>query len=146
MVKKETNIANINTLFQIPIQSKSTIGAFKSISISSILSNFSPLQSLHNTFLANANCKAIANYNYIFLSLNTLQYLGIKGLFDHVTQNKSRLCVTKEDQLLLYVRRKRGVGKYCIIYALEFDFILLNRKNEFIISALIGYAVNGIVR
>lgn len=43
------------------------------------------------------------------------------------------------------MKRERRVGKRCVIYALEIDFILLNRKNELTISKLTECAVNDIV-
>lgn len=58
----------------------------------------------------------------------------VEGSFDHIIRNKGRLYVTKEDQLLLYVRGEGEVGKDHMIYALEIGFILLNKRRELMIS------------
>ncbi len=68
----------------------------------------------------------------------------MEGVFDHLIENKDRLCVTREDQLLLYVRGERGVGKSRVIHALEMGFTLLNRRNELMISAPTKCAAGGI--
>lgn len=83
----------------------------------------------------------MTDHIHVVLLLNTLQRLVIEEIFDHIIQNKDRLYITREDQLLLYVRGERGIGKNCVIYGLEMGFTLLNRRNELIISALIGCAV-----
>lgn len=59
----------------------------------------------------------------------------MKEILDYIIRNKSRLCVTKENQLLLYIEEERGVRKSCVIYVLEMDFILLDRKNQLMLSA-----------
>lgn len=59
-------------------------------------------------------------------------------------QSKGSLCIVREDQLLIYVRGKKKVRKSCIIHILEVGFTLLNRKNNFMISALTEYAAKGI--
>lgn len=56
----------------------------------------------------------------------------MEGILDHVIRNKDKLC---KDQLLIYVKEKREVRKSHVIYALEMGFILVNKKNELIISA-----------
>lgn len=78
------------------------------------------------------------------LPFNTLQRLVLEGIFDHVIQNKGRLYVTREDQLLLYVRGEGRVGKDRIIHVLEMSFTLLNRGNELMISASTRFAAEGI--
>ncbi len=70
----------------------------------------------------------------------------MEGIFDHVIQNKRKLCVKREDQLPLYVRGEWGVGKSRVIHALEMGFILLNRRNKLMISVLTGCAAKGIGR
>lgn len=65
-------------------------------------------------------------------------------MFDHVIQNKDKLCITKEDQLLLYVKVEKRVKKIREIHILEMDFTLLNKKNGLMISVLTGCAVEGI--
>ncbi len=61
----------------------------------------------------------------------------MEGIFNHVIQNKVKLCVIREDQLLLYISGEERVGKICVIFALEMGFTLLNRRNELMISVLI---------
>lgn len=60
--------------------------------------------------------------------------------------NKDKVCIIKKNQLPLYVRREKRIGKSCVIYILEMGFTLLNKKNEHIILALTECAVenNGI--
>lgn len=70
----------------------------------------------------------------------------MKRIFSYVIQNKDRLCVIREDQLLLYVREEKRIGKSCVIYALKTGFTLLNKKNEFMISAPTRYAAEDIRR
>lgn len=55
-----------------------------------------------------------------------------------------RLCITRGDQLLLYIKRGKGVKKCRVIYALEITFILLDKNNEPMLSASTGCAVEGI--
>lgn len=50
----------------------------------------------------------------------------------------------REDQLLLYMRKKEKVGKSYIIYMLEISFTLLNKKNELIILASTECLAEGI--
>ena len=59
----------------------------------------------------------------------------MKKVLDQVIRNKKRLCVTRENQLLLYIRGEVGVGKSCMIYMLEIGFILLDKRNELMLSA-----------
>lgn len=73
-----------------------------------------------------------------------MYYLIIKDIFNCVIQNKGQLCITREDQLLLYVKREIKVVKSRKIYKLEIGFILLNKRNEPMIFVLIKYAVKGI--
>lgn len=68
----------------------------------------------------------------------------MEGIFDHVIQNKGRFCITREDQLLLYVKGKGEIGKNRVIYTLEMSFTLLNKRNELMISALIECAAESI--
>ncbi len=70
----------------------------------------------------------------------------MERIFDHVIQNKGRLYITREDQLLLYVRGEERVEKSCMIYALEMSFTLLNRRNELMISVPTRYVAKSIGR
>lgn len=81
------------------------------------------------------------------LPLNILQCLVISGIFDYVIWNKNRLYgIIRKNQLPLCVKRERGVRKICVIHTLEISFILLNKKNELIISASTGYAIESMER
>lgn len=135
IVETKTDVANINTQLQASVRSISTIKALESILTNSILPNSSPSQFLDDIIIANTNCKAITNYIHAVLPLNTLQRLVVKEIFVYGIRNKGTFCVTREDLLLLYVRGKRGVGKSHVIYALEMDFILLNRRKKLMILA-----------
>lgn len=121
----------------------STIEAFKPILTNSTLPDFLPSQPLDNIIVVNTNCKAITDHIHAVLPLYTLQCLVVEGIFDHIIRNKNRFCVTKEDQLLLYVKGEGGVEKSCIIYALKMGFTLLNRRNGLMILALIRCATEG---
>ena len=90
-------------------------------------------QPLDNIIAVNTNCKPIIDYIHAVLPLNILQRLVLKGIFDYVIRNESRLCVTREDQLLPYMKGEGEVGKSYIIHLLEISFTLLNKKNEFLI-------------
>ncbi|WP_375449089.1 AAA family ATPase [uncultured Nostoc sp.] len=144
IVEMETDGTDISTPFQASIQSMSAIEALEPVLISSSLPNPTSSQPLHNISPANADCKAVADHINAVLPLNTLQRLVVEGVLDHVIRNKGRLCVTREDQLLLYVRGEGGVGKSRVIHALEMGFTLLDRRNELMLSAPTGYAAEGI--
>lgn len=110
------------------------------------LSDFLSSQLLDNVIAINNNCKAKTNSIYIVLSLNTLQYLVVKGISDHIIWNKGKLCIIKKDQLFLYVFGKGRVERSCVIYVLEMDFNLLNRKNDLIILVPTWCVAKGIER
>lgn len=59
-------------------------------------------------------------------------------------RNKDRLCITREAQVLVYIKVEGAVGKSCVINVWEMCFILLNKKNEFMILALIRCATESI--
>lgn len=67
----------------------------------------------------------------------------MEGIFDHIIRNKDRLCVTRENQLLLYVKGEGGVRKSRIIYTLKMGFNFLNKRNELMILALTKCATEG---
>lgn len=144
IVGTRSDDVNVSTPVQAFIQTMSAIGALKPVLTSSNLPNPSLSQLLHNNFLANTDCKSIADHIHVVLLLNTLQRLVVEGVLDHVIQNKSRLCVIREDQLLLYVQGKRGVGKSRVIYELEMGFTLMDRRHELMIFASTGCAAKDI--
>lgn len=57
-----------------------------------------------------------------------------------------RLCITRKDQLLLYVRREEYVAKSCVIHALKIEFTLLDKRNELMFLVPTGYAAEDIRR
>lgn len=122
----------------------SIIEALEPILINFTLQDSLLSQPLDNIIAANTNCKAIIDYIHAVWLLNTLQHLVVERIFDYVIQNKGKLCVTREDQLLLYMRGEGRVGKSYVIYALEMTFTLLNRKNKLMISSLTGCLAEGI--
>ena len=68
----------------------------------------------------------------------------VEGILDYVIKNKGRLCITRENQLLLYVKGEKGVGKSRVINALKMGFALLDRRNNLVLSAPTGCATEGI--
>lgn len=68
----------------------------------------------------------------------------MEEFLDYVIENIEKLCITKEDQFLLYIKTERSVGKNREIHTLEMSFILLNSKNELMLSAPMGCAAEGI--
>ena len=50
----------------------------------------------------------------------------------------------RKDQLLLYIRGERSIGKSSVIHALEMEFTLLERKSELMFATPIGCAAEGI--
>lgn len=110
--------------------------AFEPILTNSTLLDSLLSKLLDNIITANANCKAITDYIDAVLPLNILQCLVVERILDHVIRKKDRLFVTREDQLLLYVREERGFRKIRVIFTLEIDFTLLNRRNGLMISVL----------
>ena len=104
------------------------------------------LQLLHNIFPANADCKTVANHICAVLPLNTLQRLVMEGVFNHVIPIKEKLCVTREDELLLYIKEEKGLRKSCMIYAQEMGFTLLDKRNEIMLAIPTKCTAEGIKR
>lgn len=84
------------------------------------------------------------DYIYGVLLLNTLEHLIRKEFFNHVIQNKKRLCITRKNQLLLYIKQEKSIEKRYVVYTLEMKFILPNKKNELMLLVLIKYAIKDI--
>ena len=120
------------------------MGALKPVLSS--LSLFDPIlsQLLYNISPANADCKTVADHIHSILPLNTLQHRVIERVLDHIIQIQGRFCVTREDQLLLYIRREEGVGKSYVIHALGMGFTLLDRRNGLMLAALTRCAAKSI--
>ncbi len=72
IIETETDVANINTPLQAPVQSMSIIEALELVLTNFTLSDSSPLQSLDNIIAANADCNAKIDHIYADLSFNTL--------------------------------------------------------------------------
>lgn len=94
-----------------------TIEAFEPILTHSISLDSSPSQLLVNIIAANTNYTTITDHIHAVLLLNTLQHLLVERIFDHIIRNNDRLCITKEDKLLSYMRGEERVGKSCVIHA-----------------------------
>ena len=75
--------------------------------------------------LANADAQTLVDQIYTEFLLNNLQRLVMEPVLDHVIHIKTRFCAFKNDQLFLYVKGKRGMGKSRVIKALQFEFLLL---------------------
>ena len=146
IVKTEIDDTNVSTLVQASIENISIIGALQPILNNSSLPNPSSSHALPNFLPVNADCKAVANHIHAVLSLNVLQCLVVKEVLNHIIKNKKKLYVTRENHLLLYVRKEGGVGKSHMINALEMGFALLNRRNELVLSASTGCTAKGIGR
>lgn len=49
-----------------------------------------------------------------------------------------------DQQLLIYIRVEKRVEKSKVIKTIEINFVLLNKRNELVISASISFTLNGI--
>lgn len=65
-------------------------------------------------------------------------------ILDHAIKNKRKRVFQSNQQLLIYIGGKNRVGKNKGMNGIEIGFTLLERRNEFVISALTGSAVNRI--
>lgn len=79
---------------------------------------------------SDSNFKTICNYIHLSLLLNQLQYLIIKEILDHAIRNKGKMYLDSNQQLLIYVRSKSGVGKSKIVKVIEMGFTLLSKRNK----------------
>lgn len=146
IIEIETENINISTPIQTFIQIISTIELLDLVLTCFSLLDLFLSQSLHNIFLANINCKSVVDHIYAVLLLNTLERLVVEGVLDYVIRKKEKLCITRKDQLLLYIWKQRDIGKSCVIYILKMSFTLLDKKNELILLALTGYIIKAIRR
>lgn len=63
-----------------------------------------------------------------------------------IIQNKKKLSITEKDQLLLYVKKKRGLGKRWVTHTLEMGFALLESSYKLVFSTIIRYIAKDIGR
>lgn len=68
----------------------------------------------------------------------------VKEILDHAIRNKEKIYYESNQQLLIYIRDKDRVKKSKIVKAIEIGIVLLERRNELVISALTSSTVNGI--
>lgn len=82
-----------------------TVKALEPILTSYTLPNPLLSQLLDNIIQVNAACKVITNYIDIVVPLNITECLIMEEVFDHIIQNKDKVCVIREDQLSLFIKR-----------------------------------------
>lgn len=99
---------------------------------------------LLDILLFDSNFKIVCDYIYLSVSLNQLQHLIVKEILDHAIRNKEKIYYESNQQLLIYIRDKDRVEKSKIVKAIEIGIVLLERRNELVISALTSSTVNGI--
>ncbi len=73
-----------------------------------------------------------------------MQKVVEEEVLNHAIRNKGNQCHLRSDQLLLYVRGKRGVGKSRIVKAIQIGFSFLKRRKELLIAAPTGAATANI--
>ena len=93
---------------------------------------------------AYAHPKVLADQIHADFPLNNLQQLVVERVLDHMIQAQTRLCVSRENQLFLYVRGEKGVGKSQVIKALQLRFLLLKQSHKLAILASTEVAANNI--
>lgn len=99
---------------------------------------------LLNILLFNSNFKIVCDYIYLSVPLNQLQHLIVKEILDHAIRNKKKIYYESNQQLLIYIRDKDRVEKSKIVKAIEIGIVLLERRNELVISVLTNSTVNRI--
>ena len=70
------------------------------------------------------------------LPLNHLQRIVIEKVLTQAIFNKENQCYHRSHQLLLYIKRKRRVGKSKIVKAIHLRFSFLTRQKELLIATL----------
>ncbi len=88
--------------------------------------------------------RAVCDHIHLLLPLNQLQCLIIEGILDHAIKFKGKIFLNSGEQLLIYIKDKRGVGKSRVVKVIEMGFILLSRRKELVISMLTGSVANSI--
>ncbi len=84
------------------------------------------------------NLQVIILYDIIQdrLLLNYLQRLVIEKVLNYAIRNEKNQCHLRNDQLLLYVRGERRVGKSRIVKSIYLGFSFLKRQKALLIAAL----------
>ena len=103
------------------------------------------LTEIELSYLGN-NLQAIILCNIIWdqLPLTYLQIVVIEKVLNHAILNKGNQCNHRSDQLLLYVKGERRVGKNEIVKAINLGFSFLKRWKELFIAAPTGAAAANI--
>ena len=65
-------------------------------------------------------------------------------MLNHTIFNKKNQCHHRNNQLLLYIRRKKGVGKSKIVKTIYLGFGFLKRQKELLIATPIRAAIANI--
>ncbi len=74
------------------------------------------------------------------LSLNHWQRDVVEEVLNHAIRNEGNQCHLRSDQLLLYVRGERGVGKNRIVKVIHLGLSFLKKRKELLIVAPTGAA------
>ncbi len=90
--------------------------------------------------------QAIILYNIIqdWLLFNYLQKIVIEKVLNHTISNERNQCHLRNDQLLVYIRRERGVEKNKIVKAIYLGFGFLKRQKKLLIVASIRVTIANI--
>ncbi len=67
-----------------------------------------------------------------------MQRVVVKKVLNHTIRNEKNQCHLTSDQLLLYIRGERGVGKSKIVKNIHLGFSFLKRRKELLIAAPTG--------
>lgn len=78
------------------------------------------------------------------LPINEIQRLIVENVFYNLRNIPNFNCDRIEDQLLLYIRGKGGIGKSRVVYAIELECIFLSRDSDLLITTPIGAATDNI--
>lgn len=88
--------------------------------------------------------RAVCDHIYLLLLLNQLQCLIVEGILDHTIKFKRKMFLDSGEQLLIYIKGERRVGKSRVVKVIKIGFILLSRRKELVISAPTSFVVNDI--
>lgn len=80
--------------------------------------------------LLNSSSKVVYNLIRLILLLNELQYLIIKDILDYAIKNKRKIFFDLNQQLLLYIRDERVIGKSRVMSIIQISFFYLAKKKS----------------
>ncbi len=98
----------------------------------------------YNRFSENPEVFILCDIIQDRLPLNHLQRVIVKEVLNHAILNKGNQCHHRSEQLLLYVRGERGVGKSRVVKAIHLGFSFLKRQKELLVAAPTGTATANI--